>query len=176
MEGAPLSGFLPVGYGSSVLSPAHFPQRRLLTAKGLEELQAGWVARWLQKRWDALASGAGTCALRGTCSFPRHVPCPGWTLVLPPPLCAPLAGPFQYRGASCWSSQGGDRFRQWGLRRVGDFWLLWWGGGSRSLEVSTVLVCCVCSSWHKLPGLSSAPAGMGTAPACSPASPLPRPL
>lgn len=84
MEGAPLSGFLPVGYGSSVLSPAHSPRRRLLTAKGLEELQAGWVARCLQKRWDALASGAGTCALRGTCSFPRHVPCPGWTLVLPP--------------------------------------------------------------------------------------------
>ena len=94
MEGAPLSGFLPVSYGFSVLSPAHSPRRQLLTAKGLAELQAGWVARCLQKRWDILTSGGGTCALRGTCSFPRHVPCPGWTPVLPPPpLCAPVYGP-----------------------------------------------------------------------------------
>lgn len=162
MEGAPLSGFLPVSHGFPVLSPACSPQRRLLASEGLAELQAGRAARCLQKRWDVLAFGRRVCS-RARVPFPATCPAPAgpWHW-LPTAVCTPVCGPFPVArvppaGAlEAVTDSGSGAYGA--LVTSGS---LGGAAGPDLWEVSTVLACRVCSSWASSRGSAVLPLAWG---------------
>lgn len=110
---------------------------------------------------DLLASGWRLCS-RARFPLPAVCPAPSgpWHW-LPTPVCPPGCGPLLVERAPPAGALQAVTGRPRGSRR-----LVTSGSSGRVVgpalwEVTGVLVCCVRSSWHKLPGLISAPAGIG---------------